>query len=164
MNDDDAKDEPVPWDLIAPLVAWMVKHHVMRVHVVATLAPTPQSEEPARDETVHLLYCDEEPTSRGLLDVYIVADENGYGRINGPTNVPQHVLRPILRALDDASVSELLIATNEADREDPQSAVSDPATITTTRSMDIEEHEVPSLDSWPSPFLAVQVRDKAADV
>lgn len=156
MNDD-AKDEPVPWELIAPLVAWMVSHNVTRIRVTATTAPTPAVEEPARDETVHLLYCDEKPMSRGLLNVYVTQDENGQGRINGPTDVPQSVLRPLIRALDDASVSELLVATEPDDSNAlPQAERSTSTTLTAQHSGDIEEHEVPPSDNWPPPVIAVQ--------
>lgn len=154
MND--VNDEPVPWDFIAPLLAWMVKHNVTRVRVVATAVPEPATEEPARDESRNLLYCEAEPGSQGLLNSYVVADEHGQGRLNGPTRVPQDLLRPLLRALDEASVSELLVAAEGTDGAGEASAI----TTTVAAPMeDIEEHEIPPADNWPPPVLSVQVRD-----
>ncbi|WP_372969310.1 hypothetical protein [Microbacterium sp.] len=161
MNDN-SKDEPVPWELIAPLVSWMVRHNVPRIRVAATTVPTPAVEEPARDESVHLLYCDDQPMSPALLDVYITADEDGQGRINGPTDVPQDVLRPLVRALDDASVSELLVAT-APEPAGPEAAASS-TTLTAERSDDIEEHEVPLSENWPPPVFAVQAPRGDGDV
>lgn len=161
---DDAKDEPVPWELIAPLVAWMVSHNVTHIRVTATTTPTPTAEDPARDETVHLLYCDEEPMSHGLLNVFVTADEDGQARISGPSDVPQSVLRPLIRALDDASVSELLVAAAPEGSDSFTQPEASPSTTLTASRSNIEEHDVPPSDNWPPPVVAFQVPERGGDV
>lgn len=155
MHDHDHdSDTPVPWEVLGPVIAWMARHGVDYLRLIARQLPAPAEEDPVRDETRSLLYCEEEPDAPGLLNIYEVCDEAGQGRLNGPSQVPQAVLRPLLRALDEASVSEILISSSV----DPAMEPDEGTTLTAVAELEdqFEEHEVPRADEWPV-LIAVQV-------
>lgn len=146
MSDDESEDELIPHHLIEELINWMMSAGYSQIHLVARAMPDDREREPVRDESRHLFNCDEEPDATGLLDIFAVSGGDGEARINGPTEIPHHVLRPLIQALDEASVSELVIAASDA---------SPSPVLTKSRIGDIEEHAVPSAGLWP--IIACQV-------
>lgn len=154
-DDDELPDAVVPRAVLEPVLDWMKTHDIAELRLRAAAIPPAAEGEPARDETRNLLYCEEQPDAPGLLNIYETTDEHGEGRLNGPSPVPQAVLRPLLKALAAAAVAELLIATQS------DSEVSASPTITTTTCEmvnEFEEHEVPPMDNWPPALIAVQVK------
>ncbi len=143
---DDESEELIPHHVIEPLINWMINEGYSQVHLVARAMPDAHEHEPIRDESRDLFYCDEEPDATGLLDIFAVSGGAGEARVNGPTEIPLHVLRPLIQALDQASVSELLIASGEESRS---------PVLTAPRLSDIEERETPMAGAWP--VIAFQI-------
>ncbi|MBM3714189.1 MAG: hypothetical protein FJW64_00375 [Actinobacteria bacterium] len=156
MNTDDDDEHslpPIPWEALAPLLAWMTSNRVDRLHLVAqTTAPACTVEEPHRDESAYFVHCDEPPAAPGLLDIYTVTDEDGRVGFNGPSPVPPALLHPVLRALDKASVAELSISAFEPDAE---AATAGTRTISTFD--DVEEYEEPRREDCSPVIIAVRV-------
>lgn len=153
-DDDELPDALVPPEVLEPVLDWMKTHDIAELRVRAAEIPPAAETEPARDETQNLLYCDEQPDAPALLNIYETTDEQGDVRLNGPSPVPQAVLRPLLKALAAAAVAELLIATQSGSE---QSLF--PTVTTTTCEMvdEFVEHAVPPADNWPPALIAVQV-------
>jgi len=146
VSDDESEEGLIPHHLIEELINWMMSAGYTQIHLVARAMPDAHEHEPVRDESRHLFYCDEEPDATGLLDIFAVSGGAGEARVNGPTEIPHHVLRPLIQALDEASVSELVIAAGDA---------APSPVLTRSRVGDIEERDTPTAGLWP--IIAFQV-------
>lgn len=139
MNDDPIY-ERIPREIVQPVVDWMQQNGYTLMRLTASPPPLKPTSEPLRDESDSLLYCDEQPASEGLRDIFAVSDDQGRGWLNGPSPVPHGVLRPLLRALSEASVSEFEIAAAGAL---PVVDTTSSSTLTLERTEDVEEYERP---------------------
>ncbi|MXS76218.1 hypothetical protein CSIV_06930 [Microbacterium sp. CSI-V] len=155
-DDDDEHSFPqLPWDALGPLIAWMSSNRVDRLHLVAQPAPSAVVDEaPYLDESAYFFHCEKAPEAPGLLNIYAVTDEDGQAALNGPSRVPPALLRPILRALDKASVSEFSISTGDIEPQIPMAEVEVAVAVTPT---DIEEYEEPRHEAWSPVIIAVKV-------
>ncbi|MGC0371313.1 hypothetical protein [Microbacterium sp. SLBN-111] len=158
MNDDaDDSDPLLPWELLEPLVIYMVTKGIREIRLESRQLPDRPAVEPQRETSEHEISCDAAPDAPGLQGTYAVSDESGGGLI-GPTSVPQSLIRPILRALDATPVTGISIKTDAP-------IFSEPATTTTLAppAESFEEFELPSSDNWPPAVVAVQCPRGGAD-
>jgi len=110
MNAETADPEEILRPLLEPVLAFMVSRRMEDLHIrasptdAAALAPFTGSYGVDAD----VIYCSEEPGS-GLRNIYTVTDDEGNGRLDGPSTIPQTVLRPLLKALNRLNVEHLHI-------------------------------------------------------
>ena len=110
MNADTVESEEVLRPLLIPVVEFMISHQMEALHIKASVSVVLGSETGFFSDDVSVVYCSAEP-GPGLQGIYIVMDDKGEGRIDGPPVIPQPVLRPLLKALTELKVVQLDIET-----------------------------------------------------
>lgn len=144
MTADTVEPEEVLLPLLEPIVAFMLTHEMEDLHIRATSAlevPQPDLQAPFGADA-GVAYCSAEP-GLGVSGIYTVMDDKGEGRLDGPSNIPQAVLRPLLKALNELNVDQLHISTirKAADSTDASRVVVLPAPLDAD---EFDEDETPS--------------------
>lgn len=133
MTADTIEPDEVLLPLLEPILAFMISHQMNDLHIRAA----PATEASERDSQVPfgtdagVAYCSAEP-GHGVQGIYAVTDDKGEGRLDGPSTIPQTVLRPLLKALNDLNVEQLHITKvrEAADSTDASRTVVLPAHLT----------------------------------
>lgn len=110
MTADTIEPDEVLLPLLEPILAFMISHQMEDLHIRA--APAAEASEYDSQAPfgadAGVAYCSAEP-GPGVQGIYTVTDDKGEGRLDGPSTIPQTVLRPLLKVLNDLNVKHLHI-------------------------------------------------------
>lgn len=147
MTAETIEPEDILLPLLEPIFAFMLSHQMVDLHIRASPDPEPVAEDLVSHAVVdeEFIYCSAEP-GPGVQGIYAVTDDQGEGRLDGPSSIPQTVLRPLLKALSDLNVDQLHISTV---REAADNAEVSPVVVPPARPNPDEFDE----DATPNPSI-----------
>ena len=121
MTTDTMEPDEALLTLLEPIVAFMISNRLNDLRIQATSGVGATSEVVSGHVGEGVVYCAAEP-GPGLHGIYVVADEAGGGRLDGPSDIPREVLHPLLKALDERNVEQLHITTVREAAEDTEAS------------------------------------------
>lgn len=146
MNNDEPELSPEALEPeLSPVLGYMHEHNMLGVRLSATQLPLKRPKDRHHGGAPDNFICHEEPHDRGTRGIYYVADENGEGRLQGSSRIPQELLRPLLKRLDELRVCEIVIGTVPLDGADVAGAAQSATQLALLEAtfVDVEEYDEP---------------------